>query len=383
MFTRSAIKPGEDRKAGWLELFYDLAVVAALGVSNDAFIEHPSFETAYFSLLALAALFSVWLLTTLIHNRFAIDGIIYRILLLLQMSGILLTAISVGEGSAIDWRGGLISLGFVFLTIGGMYGLARIQIGRPVQGLKVSIISTALGALICFAGVLLSKETLLYVFALALIVTMAPILISFLRNVSHDYPLHPDHLRERLGLLFLIAIGESLIHLVGVLTEATAGSDYRFFFLVVLFDLALATAYFEGVFSKRRTAHPRLWRGTVFAHFILILGVTAIADEMAIFASTDPGSTEAANAGVFAVAIGLLLIGLTLLEVITNNRMVNLTWAQAALAAAVMAFGLYQIRNGDTQSRIGILLLSIAFITWLVMRVAISRRALELADRGN
>ena len=86
MFTRSAIKPGEDRKAGWLELFYDLAVVAALGVSNDAFIEHPSFETAYFSLLALAALFSVWLLTTLIHNRFAIDGIIYRILLLLQMS---------------------------------------------------------------------------------------------------------------------------------------------------------------------------------------------------------------------------------------------------------------------------------------------------------
>ena len=120
MFTRSAIKPGEDRKAGWLELFYDLAVVAALGVSNDAFIEHPSLETAYFSLLALAALFSVWLLTTLIHNRFAIDGIIYRILLLLQMSGILLTAISVGEGSAIDWRGGLISLGFVFLTIGGM-----------------------------------------------------------------------------------------------------------------------------------------------------------------------------------------------------------------------------------------------------------------------
>ena len=383
MFTRSAIKPGEDRKAGWLELFYDLAVVAALGASNDAFIQNPSAETAYFALLALGALFSLWLLTTLIHNRFAIDGIIYRILLLLQMSGILLTAISAGEGESIGWQGGLISLGFVFLTIGGMYTLARIQIGRPVQGLKVSIISTALGALICFAGVLLSKETLLYVFALALIVTMAPILISFLRNVSHDYPLHPDHLRERLGLLFLIAIGESLIHLVGVLTEATAGSDYRFFFLVVLFDLALATAYFEGVFSKRRTAHPRLWRGTVFAHFILILGVTAIADEMAIFASTDPGSTEAANAGVFAVAIGLLLIGLTLLEVITNNRMVNLTWAQAALAAAVMAFGLYQIRNGDTQSRIGILLLSIAFITWLVMRVAISRRALELADRGN
>ena len=383
MFTRSAIKPGEDRKAGWLELFYDLAVVAALGASNDAFIQNPSAETAYFALLALGALFSLWLLTTLIHNRFAIDGIIYRILLLLQMSGILLTAISAGEGESIGWQGGLISLGFVFLTIGGMYALARIQIGRPVQGLKVSIISTALGALICFAGVLLSKETLLYVFALALIVTMAPILISFLRNVSQDYPLHPDHLRERLGLLFLIAIGESLIHLVGVLTEATAGSDYRFFFLVVLFDLALATAYFEGVLSKRRTAHPRLWRGTVFAHFILILGVTAIADEMAIFASTDPGSTEAANAGVFAVAIGLLLIGLTLLEVITNYRMVNLTWAQAALAAAVMAFGLYQIRNGDTQSRIGILLLSIAFITWLVMRVAISRRALELADRGN
>jgi|APGre2960657505_1045072.scaffolds.fasta_scaffold03100_8 low temperature requirement protein LtrA len=383
MFTRSAIRPGEDRKAGWLELFYDLSVVAALGASNDAFIQNPSAETASFALLALGALFSVWLLTTLIHNRFAIDGIIYRILLLLQMSGILLTAISAGEGDSIGWQGGLISLGFVFLTIGGMYALARIQIGRPVQGLKVSIISTALGALICFAGVFLSKETLLYIFALALIVTMAPILISFLRNASQDYPLHPDHLRERLGLLFLIAIGESLIHLVGVLTETTAGSDYRFFFLVILFDLALATAYFEGVFSKRRTAHPRLWRGTVFAHFILILGVTAAADEMAIFASTDPGTTEAANAGVFAVAIGLLLIGLTLLEVITNNRIVNLTWVQAALAAAVMAFGLYQIRNGDTQSRMGILLLSIAFIIWSVMRVAISRRSLELADRSN
>jgi hypothetical protein len=48
-----------------------------------------------------------------------------------------------------------------------------------------------------------------------------------------------------------------------------------------------------------------------------------------------------------------------------------------------MAFGLYQIRNGDTQSRMGILLLSIAFIIWSVMRVAISRRALELAERSN
>jgi hypothetical protein len=174
-----------------------------------------------------------------------------------------------------------------------------------------------------------------------------------------------------------------LIHLVGVLTKTTEGSDYRFFFLAILFDLALATVYFEGVFSKRRTAHPRLWRGTVFAHFILILGVTAAADVTAIFASTDPGTTEAAHAGVFAVAIGLLLIGLTLLEVITNNRVVNLTWAQAALAAAVMVDGLYQIRNGHTQSRIGILLLSIAFIIWSVMRVAISRRSLELADRSN
>lgn len=383
MFTRSAIKPGEDRKAGWLELFYDLAVVAALGASNEAFTQQPTAESTYFSLLALGALFSVWLLTTLIHNRFAIDGIIYRILLLLQMSGLLLTAISAGEGDSIGWQGGLISLGFVYLTIGGMYALARIQIGRPVQGLKVSIISTALGALICFMGVFLSQDSRLYVFALALLVTMTPTLISFLRNVSQDYPLHPDHLRERLGLLFLIAIGESLIHLVGVLTNTTAGSDYRFFFLVVIFDLALATAYFEGVFSKRRTAHPRLWRGTVFAHFILLLGVTAAADEMAIFVSSDPGTTMAANAGVFAVAIGLLLIGLTLLEVITNNRAVNLTWAQAALAAAVIVGGLYQIRNGNTQLRISILLISIAFITWLVMRVAISRRALEVADRIN
>ena len=55
----------------------------------------------------------------------------------------------------------------------------------------------------------------------------------------------------------------------------------------------------------------------------------------------------------------------------------------AAVALAAMLDGLYQIRNGNTQSRIGILLISIAFITWLVMRVAISRRELEVTAPSN
>lgn len=383
MFNKFESDLDDDRKPGWLELFYDLAVVAALAASNDSFISNPSAKTSLFAVVGLATLFSIWLLTTLIHNRFAIEGVAYRILLLIQMSGILLTAISVNEGDLIGWQGGLIGLGFVLITISGMYALARIQVGQSVPGLKIAISSPLIGALFCFAGTLLSKEMLLSIITLSLVVTMAPILISFLHHAGGDFPLHTDHLRERLGLLFIVAVGETFAHLVGVLTSSTQGADYRFFFLLLIFYFALAISYFDGVFGMRKTAHPRLWRITVFANFILILGITAASDEMAMFASTDTGTAQANSAGLFAIAIGLLLIGLTILEVITNGCFVFLTWVQLVFIAAVVVFGVRAMVNGDLQTRTGILLLAITFISWLLLRVALTSKALRQEANSN
>lgn len=139
----------EERKPGWLELFYDLAVVAALAASNDSFIEDPTVESGIFAVLSLAALFSFWLLTSLVHNRFPVDGLLYRVLLLIQMSGILLAAVALNAGTSTSWRYGLLAMAIALVTISCMFALAWVRVRQPVPGIRVSIISPLLGAAAC------------------------------------------------------------------------------------------------------------------------------------------------------------------------------------------------------------------------------------------
>ncbi|MDA3022587.1 MAG: low temperature requirement protein A [Actinomycetota bacterium] len=363
-----------ERKAGWLELFYDLAVVAALIVTNDSFVDHPTLGSGVFAVLSLVALFGLWFLTSLIHNRFPVDGLPYRGLLLIQMACILLAALAINSDAVITWQDGLLSMAVALITISCLFAIARKRAGQPVPGIRVSIISPLLGAVVCLIGVTLSRDLLALIIAVVITVALAPIMFTLREHDGGVFPIHPDHLRERLGLLLLIAIGEGFIQLMAQIARSEQEIDYRFFVLVLLFNLSIAVFYFDDVYAENKVANPRLWRTTAFAHFLLIIGVAATVDEMAIFAGTPQSTWPPDSAGLFSLAIGALLVGFTLLEWITMGRLAPLDIAQGLLAAGVITYGIIEIVLNLAQTRGGVLTLAMFFIAWLLLRMSLKLR---------
>ena len=70
---------------GWLELFYDLVFVAAVVTFSDAISFEPNVGRIGAVDAAFAAMFLVWVATTLHANRYRDDGAVQRALVLVQM----------------------------------------------------------------------------------------------------------------------------------------------------------------------------------------------------------------------------------------------------------------------------------------------------------
>ena len=82
----------------WLELFYDLVFVAAILVLSDA-ASHLHDGVRVARVVAIfVALWSVWLATTLFTNRFRVNDIKHRLLVLAQMFVVVLVAMEAHAG---------------------------------------------------------------------------------------------------------------------------------------------------------------------------------------------------------------------------------------------------------------------------------------------
>ena len=87
----------------WLELFYDLVMVAAIIVFSHSLSVQPTWEIALKTLVIFTVLWWVWLITTLLVNADPSTNTLRRGLLFAQMLAMVLLII-VGSHDEIPWR---------------------------------------------------------------------------------------------------------------------------------------------------------------------------------------------------------------------------------------------------------------------------------------
>lgn len=353
-----------EHKAEWLELFYDLVLVAALSSSNHAFVVAPTIGHAVVAMLAILGLFLLWLLTTLMHNRFMVDGIIYRSLLLIQMMGLLIAAIAANPNDDISWQYSLTSYALALATVGLMFALAPVMIGRPVPGVWIAALGCLLAAGICLITVLLPEWVSSWAMVLAILLSLGPVAYYFARRASTTFPLHADHLRERLGLLVLIVIGEGFLQLLNSAHDKGSDVDIRFFLLVFLFNFALGAAYFDGVFTKGKDSDSRLWGATVLAHFFLIVGIIIGSDELAIFAGVDPEASVDSGGVLFAVAVSLIFLSLGALDAISHHCVTRNALVLVALGLLMLIYGTLAAQLHAMDPRFEVIVISMVLVIY-------------------
>ncbi len=105
----------------WLELFYDLVFVAAILVFSSAVSHLHDGARIGWVVVVFAAVWWVWLSTTVFANRFRMTDLGHRILLLIQMFLVVLIAMEARAGVVDDEAYLAATYGLLVGTVAAMY----------------------------------------------------------------------------------------------------------------------------------------------------------------------------------------------------------------------------------------------------------------------
>ncbi len=266
----------KDRHATWLELFFDLVFVASISVITHHLVHvHDGHIEGKQILLFFSEFIPVWWIWathTLYSNRFDTESKINRLSSLLIM--FLMTSLSalLGEGLFDDSIG---FIGFYILiraVLAGMYFTSsqhfeETQSYTQIMGMTI-LVGIAISAISIFFGSPIRQIIFLGSIALEMIATAY---ISTRRNLLS---VHRSHLVERVGLLSIIILGESVISLVSGLS----GLDWnQFDILAALTGFLMIGAiwwiYFDSFNTLERAKYIQYGFALLYSNVLSLLGL--------------------------------------------------------------------------------------------------------------
>ena len=341
---------GEDdsRHSTWLELFFDLVFVVAvaqlgLELSHDVSAAGFGWFLVYF-----VPVWWAWMGFTFYANRFDTDDLPYRLLVFVAMLGVAALATTVPAAFAGAPRGFVLSYVFVRLVLLALYARA---IRHVVEGRPVAVFYfRAFAAAVVFWVVSLEFDPpgRYWLWGLALAIELSAPLVGW--RLIPSAPVDPRHAPERLGLLTIIVLGESVFAVVLGVTDVTWSAEA---ILAAVGGFLCAAAFWwiyfefvnpEYVFAalKRR---GRQLRGLVFvyANFPVIAGLAAlgIGVKLAILAAgSDP--VYDGTGWLLCAGLALSMAGLAAVELVTPSNRFRIDFAlrvgTVLLALALIPF---------------------------------------------
>ena len=312
---------GAERRATWLELFFDLAFASAIADAGVAL----STDYTPLGLLRFSVVFFLiwwaWVGHTFFSTWFDNDDLVHRLLTLAQV--FLVAVMSVNTRTDMATRE---AAGFV-AAYAGIRLLLAIQysrvlaIGESRPFVLRQTVWIAAAAVTWIAAAVASPSTRLSVMGVAVLLELAGPFAA--RRAGGTVPADPAHLPERFGLFTLIMIGQSVVAITAGMrrqeqwTAPAAASAL----LGMLLAFSLWWAYFDSLGaakpkpgrSRRHQQRMRAWAGV---HLPLTFGiaVAAVGIEQAI--TRDGVTPLGGGAPLLAAGIGLVVIALGVLGLV-------------------------------------------------------------------
>jgi low temperature requirement protein LtrA len=295
-FLRSRIA-GEEQRATWLELFFDLVFVLAITQLSHHLVAHLTWAGAGETLLLLLVVWWAWGYTTWMTNWWDPDSTAVRAVLIVVMLASLLMAIAIPE--AFGDRAMLFAASYAALQIiRNLFAAVTADPGSTLRATFVRIFawSVAVGA-VWIVGGALDESARVAVWLLALAIDYAGPYARYWtpglgRSNAADWAIEGSHFAERYQLFIIIALGESIV-VTGITASGLDLDAARVTAIAVAFlgSAALWWLYFNYV---ARIAPLRLIRAEepgrlardayTYLHIPIVAGiiVTAVGDELVI-----------------------------------------------------------------------------------------------------
>jgi low temperature requirement protein LtrA len=200
----------EERRATWLELFFDLVfVVAIAGLSHELVVDHSAAGFLRFAAL-FVPVYVAWQGYMAYADRFDTDDVAFRVALFAAMLAIAAMAVLLGDVAHGDHSAGF-AVAYVVLrsVMLALYWRAwrAVPEARPLIRRYGGGYSVAVAIWLASLAIDTPGRYVLWGVALVLELSLPPLSTRIHRLV----PTHGSHLPERWALFTLIVIGESIV----------------------------------------------------------------------------------------------------------------------------------------------------------------------------
>jgi len=309
-----------ERTATWLELFYDLAFVAAVAMMGTRLVHEVTWPSiaSYFGYFALV--WWLWASHTFYADRYDTDDLIYRFLAGAQMVGVALIAVSVSLGDAGSTM--VFAIGYTFVRVILLVLYARAYKYVPVtrELVRGYLIGFGSASVLWFVSIFVPEPYRFWLWGIAFAVDLATPYV--LRRVQAAAPLDVSHLPERFGLFTILVLGESIVAVTVGLSHVSWQLSTT---LVGILGLGTATClwwinfdHLEGSVVRRR-GDRRNWRPTVwiYSHLPLAIGLAmfGVSVEIAIVAADDGHDYHSAERWLLVGSVALALSAMAAIQV--------------------------------------------------------------------
>ena len=269
-----------NRHSTWLEGFLDLIFSVAIGQVTGLLSETQQghLDPLQFCkfVLVFIPLWWIWSSHTMYANRFDADDRKHRLATLFIMFLLLVSSGLIGKRFLASYAAIVVCYAGAKYVIAMMYFVSKHRHKESVELTTLVGRVIIAGATISLASVLFAAPQRYAVFYLGIVFDLLAF-IFFLRRPLQAIPVHSGHLVERVGLLTMIILGQS----ISSLSAGLAGIDWTVEKLVAaatgfVMISSIWWVYFDSIHllseQKLRTGHSIL-----YSHLFVFIGLSVLA----------------------------------------------------------------------------------------------------------
>jgi low temperature requirement protein LtrA len=266
-----------ERRATWLELFFDLCFVAAVAALAEGLHADPTLRGLWHFAALFVPVWWAWMQFTWYASAWDNDDLVHRLGMLTAMLLVIVLAAGIprvyeGNDRVFVWA--YAGMQFVLVLL-----FARVirHAGPARTFARNYMVGDVIGGLIMVSSLLVEPPGRYWVWALAVLVLMiAPV---FAVRAYDGQPFDSGHIPERYGLFTIIVLGESVIAVAASLGDvALDGGAVASALLGFGIAAAVWWGYFETVsstsLSRERVGASFLWG---YGHLFGFAGIAAAA----------------------------------------------------------------------------------------------------------
>ena len=335
----------EMRRATWLELFFDLVFVAAVGQLANALAAEPTTERFFEFLGMFAPVWWAWMGFTFYANRFDTDDVPYRLLMLCAMFGVAVLATTIPS----VFRGATEGFPLAYVAVRVVLLSLYARASRHVPEAR-ALASSFLGAfgfavLIWAASIAVAAPWAYVLWGIALTIELVAPIPAW--RLLRDAPVDSMHLPERFGLLTLIVLGESVLAVVlgvsKVSWDAGSAAAAAAGFLVAA---ALWWIYFDFLDEGALTARG-IFGGLTYTYvnYFVVVGLAALGAGVKLAILAGGGDHHYDDTSwILSAGLAMAMFGLGVIQLVAGTVVVDtdvvLRLLTAAIALALIPFSL-------------------------------------------